>query len=158
MGELPDLKVVEDSKDAGKKKRDAITLGKLSAYWDTGVLPSFMATPFKASTAILVGKFSRFIQEELRIRGEKRNELVKEYGEKADGEDGEGWQVVPPSKNGDATKWATWRSEVVDLDEAEINLSQFSFRTADFKNAEGKEANISGLVIQMLLELGLFKE
>jgi len=155
-GEMPDLKVVE--KDETKKDRDKVTLGKLAMFNETGVLGKLGATDLKASSALLVAKFMRVCQQHLQDREDQRKKLRQKYGEKDPNSDqADSWVVIPTSQGGDSEKWVAYRTEVIDLDEVALDFAGHEFKIRDLRKAD-KEADIPPVVIQMLMDLKVFKE
>jgi hypothetical protein len=155
-GEMPELKVVE--KDETKKDHDKVTLGKLAMYAETGVLSRLGAAELKASSSLLVAKFMRTCQQQLQDREDQRKKLRQKYGEKDPTSDqADSWVVISISQGGDPEKWVGYRTEVIDLDEVVADLTGHEFRIRDLRLAD-KEANVPGVVIQMLMDLKVFKE
>jgi len=155
-GEMPELKVVE--KDETKKDHDKVTLGKLAMYAETGALGRLGAAELKASSSLLVAKFMRTCQQQLQDREDQRKKLRQKYGEKDPNSDqADSWAVIPISQGGDPEKWVGYRTEVIDLDEVVIDFAGHEFKLRDLRKAD-KEADVPGVVIQMLVDLKVFKE
>lgn len=153
--EMPD---VAAAAEPSKKTADKLTIGKLAMYAESGLLQSFGAVDFKASTAITVGKLLKSINVELAARNEQRKRLGEKFGEKVDGDGGESWRVTPPSQGGDAEKWKQFRDQLIEVDEMPVKLVDVQLRPTDLKDSSGKEADLSGIAVQMLLDLALLKE
>ena len=152
-----ELKIVE-KEDEPKKDHDKVTLGKLAMFAETGALGRLSATDLKASSSLLVAKFMRTCQQQLQDRDDQRKKLRQKYGEKDTNSDqAEAWIVLPPSQGGDSEKWVGYRTEVIELDEMVIDLAPHMFKLRDLKRSD-KEADIPGVVIQMLMELKVFQE
>lgn len=154
MGEeLPGLPCNEKAHD-----RDAVTLGKLAMFAETGVLGKLASIDVKASSSLLVAKFLRTCQQHLQDREDQRKKLRKRYGEQDKNADmPDAWNVLSTSQGGDPEKWAAYRTEVIELDEVVIDLAGHEFKLRDLRRSD-KEADIPGVVIQMLLDLKVFKE
>lgn len=153
---LPDIKAA--AAPLPKPQADVVTLGKLSMYVEAGLLTALSVVDFKASTAIIIGKLLRTIQAELTSRNEQRKRLGQLFGEQVESDGGESWRVLPPSQGGDTEKWKRFRDQLVEVDTMPVSLGTLNLRPADLKDSNGKEATLSGAVIQMLFDLQLLHE
>jgi len=152
--EMPEMKVI------GKKDRepDGPTLGKLSGYAQAGVFARFGNIDFKARTSLMVAKFLRCVQEEMKDLDDQRKKLGEKYGEKETDEAGnEAYSVKSPEGGGDQEKWDAFKEEMEDLSKHPVDLSAHSFKIHDFKTG-GRESDIPSVVLQMLLDFDLLKE